>query len=232
MRSCRMFIISVFVSILATGFCDSLTDETPSGLFSLDGKLKQIDDFGSNLIAEMRVFANGGEFIGFVKEDGSFTITNVPSGSYVIEVVHPNIVFESARIDVSQKGKIRARKLNYVQPSQVVQMAYPLRLKPLAPFRYFQIREQWRITDLLFSPMVMMMILPLVLIMILPKLMSDPETQKEMQELTMPKYDMPEVSEMLTSWFAGSGSSSKQSASKQDVSRKQSAVKVVKPSKR
>jgi hypothetical protein len=49
--------------------------------------------------------------------------------------------------------------------------------------RYFQKREEWKITDLLMNPMLMMMVLPLLLITVLPKMMGDPETQKEMQEM-------------------------------------------------
>ena len=33
------------------------------------------------------------------------------------------------------------------------------------------------------NPMIMMMVLPLLLITVLPKMMGDPETQKEMQEM-------------------------------------------------
>jgi len=47
------------------------------------------------------------------------------------------------------------------------------------------------------------MVLPLVLIMILPKMMNDPETKKEMEQFQMPKYEMPEVSELITSFFSG-----------------------------
>ena len=32
-------------------------------------------------------------------------------------------------------------------------------------------REQWKITDLLFNPMLMMMVMPLLLITVLPKMM-------------------------------------------------------------
>ena len=50
-------------------------------------------------------------------------------------------------------------------------MPYPLRLKPMGKFRYFQKREEWKVTDVLFNPMVMMMLLPLLLVTILPKMM-------------------------------------------------------------
>lgn len=46
-----------------------------------------------------------------------------------------------------------------------------------------------------------MMFLPLVLIFILPKMMNDPETRKEMENIQMPKYEMPEMSQVLTNLF-------------------------------
>jgi len=56
--------------------------------------------------------------------------------------------------------------------------------------------------------MVLMMVLPLILIVILPKMMSDPETRREMEQVQLPKYEMPEMSEMLTSFFGGGSGSS------------------------
>uniref|UniRef100_V5H7J4 Putative membrane protein n=1 Tax=Ixodes ricinus TaxID=34613 RepID=V5H7J4_IXORI len=55
------------------------------------------------------------------------------------------------------------------------------------------------------NPMVLMMVVPLLVIMVLLKLMNaaDPETQREMNQMQMPKYDMPELSEMMTSLFTG-----------------------------
>jgi len=46
-----------------------------------------------------------------------------------------------------------------------------------------------------------MMFLPLVLIFILPKMMNDPETRKEMENIQLPKYEMPEMSQVLTNLF-------------------------------
>lgn len=84
-------------------------------------------------------------------------------------------------------------------------MPYPLKLKALTTFRYFQQREQWKVTDFLFSPMVLMMILPLLLLLVLPKIMSDPETKKEMENLQLPKLggEMPDVSEFLSKILGG-----------------------------
>jgi hypothetical protein len=169
-------------------------------------------------LVQTEIFLNGGEHIGFLKEDGTFAITGVSAGSYTVDVIHPQFAYESARVDVTSKGKIRARKVNNLQPSQVSHLPYPLRLNPTGTHRYFQVREQWRITDVLLSPMVLMMILPLVLIVILPKMMSDPETRREMEQVSLPKYEMPEMSEMLTSFFGGGSKDA-------DGERKQKALK-------
>jgi len=154
-------------------------------------------------LSQTQIFVNGGEYVGFVRDDGSFVITGVTPGSHIVEVVHPQLQYEIARVDITSKGKIRARKLNNLQPSQVSHLPYPLRLTATGAFKYFQTREQWRVTDVLMSPMVLMMVLPLILIVILPKMMSDPETRREMEQVSLPKYEMPEMSEMLTSFFGG-----------------------------
>lgn len=47
------------------------------------------------------------------------------------------------------------------------------------------------------------MLLPVFLLVALPKLISDPETKKELENIQLPKInnDMPEISEMITSYF-------------------------------
>lgn len=116
----------------------------------------------------------------FFRRDGSFEVNNLPPGSYIVDVTNPNYVFEPVRVDINSKGKMRARKVNLIQTSVVQQVPYPLRFKPKIPFKYFQVRESWRITDFLLNPMVLMMVLPLLLIMALSKTvnMNDAETQK------------------------------------------------------
>ena len=66
---------------------------------------------------------------------------------------------------------------------QVTQLPYPVKAKPLGKYRYYEKREEWKVTDVLFNPMVMMMVMPLLLITVLPKMMQDPETKKEMEEM-------------------------------------------------
>uniref|UniRef100_A0A1L8E5T4 Putative actin binding protein n=1 Tax=Nyssomyia neivai TaxID=330878 RepID=A0A1L8E5T4_9DIPT len=167
---------------------------------------------------------NGGEIQGFLREDGSFIISGIPSGSYVLEVVNPDYIYEPVRVEINPKGKFRARKVNFVQPAQIIQVPYPLKLKALTRFKYFQMREQWKITDFLFNPMVLMMVLPLLLMLVLPKMMSDPEAKKEMENLnnlSKMTNEMPEISEVITSFFTGGQpKQDKQKASAKSQSKK------------
>lgn len=55
--------------------------------------------------------------------------------------------------------------------------------------------------------MVLMMILPLILLVLLPKIMSDPETKKELESMQMPQMGqgLPDMSDMLTRFLGGGG---------------------------
>uniref|UniRef100_A0A0N5AV50 DUF2012 domain-containing protein n=1 Tax=Syphacia muris TaxID=451379 RepID=A0A0N5AV50_9BILA len=154
-----------------------------------------------------RVLVNYGQHIGFVRKNGSFVVTGVPSGSYIVEVTHVNFVFEPVRVDITSKGKFRARKLNLLMPYTVSILPYPLRLTTAHQITYFRPREEWRLMDMLTSPMVLMMVVPLALLVVLPKLVNtnDPEVKKEMAK-SMPEVPDVDVSEVLTSWLGSSSS--------------------------
>ena len=75
------------------------------------------------------------------------------------------------------------RLLNLQHVFQVTQVPYPLKMKTMGRYSYFHKREEWKITDMLMNPMILMMVLPLLLITVLPKMMNDPETKKEMEQM-------------------------------------------------
>ncbi|XP_056648266.1 ER membrane protein complex subunit 7 [Diorhabda sublineata] len=185
----------------------NIEEENDTARYIIEGRAFPIAETQNkpNWQATTRIHVNGGEYIGFIKKDGSFTIHNVPAGSYIVEVLHPEYTFEPARVEINSKGKFRARKVNHIKTSEVIVVPYPLRMKALGKTRYFQVREQWRVTDLLFNPMIMMMVLPLLLIMVLPKMMNDPETKKEMEQIqNMAKFEM---SDFVSNYLAKSSSS-------------------------
>ncbi|CAI4230414.1 unnamed protein product [Auanema sp. JU1783] len=164
--------------------------------------------------ANSRVILNHGQYLGFVQDDGAFVVNNVPSGSYVVQVENVDFVFEPIRVDITAKGKMRARKLNVLQPNSVNQLPYPLKLTARETTKYFRKREEWRVTDMLMSPMVLMLALPLLVMLILPKIAAtDPSLQKEMEQMQMPRMDMPDLSEMLTNYISGSKPQKKKTGS-------------------
>ena len=61
----------------------------------------------------------------------------LPSGSYLVEVANPTYTYEPARVEVTSKGKTRARKVNNVQPTAIAHLAYPLKFKTLGKTKYF-----------------------------------------------------------------------------------------------
>lgn len=208
----------------ALGVSDNEVNSKDVQFSSITGKVFPLEEQWPvlNWQAETNVHLKGGNQKAFLREDGSFTFSNVPPGSYILEVTNPHYAYEPVRVEINSKGKIRARKVNYIQTSQVIQIPYPLKMKPIALTRFFQLREQWRITDFLFNPMVLMMVLPLLLVMVLPRMMNDPEARKEMEQFSnLTKYDMPEMSEVITSFFGGGNEQKTRSIKQSKKSKKE-----------
>ncbi|XP_022086881.1 ER membrane protein complex subunit 7-like [Acanthaster planci] len=194
-------------------FMEETEDNKVNDTFTIEGKVLVTGVKAAEWLPHTRILVDGGQYVGFLRADGAFKVTGVPSGSYVVEVANPTYVFEPARVDITAKGKMRARKVNHIQSNAVVTLPYPLRFKSKQHAMYFQKREEFRITDMLKNPMVLMMILPLIFIVVLPKLINtqDPEIQKEMQNMNLmnPKTEMPDLSEMMAKMFGGGSSQPK-----------------------
>ena len=181
--------------------------ENNNRFYAIEGKVIPLVDMSHSMnhfLTNTKIIVNYGQYYGFLKyfiktithllnyfsiifqfvsqnrSDGSFTVTHLIPGSYLIEISNPDYFYEPIRVDINSKGKIRSRKVNYIQTSAVQQLSYPLKFKSKGQFKYFQIRETWKVTDFIFNPMVLMMVLPLLLIMVLPKMMNaaDAETQR------------------------------------------------------
>ncbi|GAV08087.1 hypothetical protein RvY_17832 [Ramazzottius varieornatus] len=179
-----------------------------SDLYAVEGKLVYVKSHDTKFIDGVRtkIALDGGEYFGFLNEDReSFTVYGVPPGSYLVEVYHPEFLFEAARVDISSKGKIRARRDGSEGGAGQNQLAYPLRLKLQRKATYFQAKEAMRITDMLMNPMVLMMVLPLLVMIGIPKLLSqvDPEASREMQStLNMASQPM-DLSSMMSQLLGG-----------------------------
>lgn len=219
-------VVTLVVAVVATAAAAADSDQGQSPqFFTIEGKVAIPQSLNFDWITQSRILVDGGKYLGFLKEDGSFVVTNVPPGSYVVEVACPDFDFDPARVEITSRGKMRSRRVNNLGSGQPVTLAYPLRFKAKQPTQYFMQREEWRITDVIKNPMVMMMILPVILIGVLPKLMNsqDPEIQREMQQsmnaLQPNGANMPDMAEMMTSIFGGGAPAPAKKKSEKNSSR-------------
>ena len=124
-------------------------------LYSLEGS---VDIEGSDISvwgSKTQILVDGGKYIGYLKQSGEFQIHNIPSGTYLVEVITPNHVFEPARVDISGKtGKIRGRRVNLLKTASVSSLPYPLKFKVNKQAEFFEKREQWNVMSILKNPMV------------------------------------------------------------------------------
>jgi len=189
--------------------CESSSNtdvSTQSELFTIVGKVNsRMDELD---LDNTRILVNDGQYVGFLRADGTFSISGLPSSSYIVEVSSPKSVYEPVRVDINSKGKIRARRLNLLQPGEVITLHYPISFESKGAPNYFFKREQFRILDILMSPMVLVMVLPLLLMFVMPKLISaDPELQKDLEKTTSiftpNQNQMPNLSEIMNKMLPG-----------------------------
>ena len=151
-------IINVIIFILILFVNISMEDEVNSAttlLYKIEGKVQVTDTPVADWVSSAKVIVDGGRFIGFIKQDGSFVINNVPPGSYLVEVTSPSYIFEPARVDISSKtGKMRARKSDLLRPTAVTALPYPLKFKATGQAKFFAKREEWSLVSTLMNPMV------------------------------------------------------------------------------
>ncbi|CDI97011.1 protein of unknown function DUF2012 [Echinococcus multilocularis] len=174
-----------------------------------------------NWAAETKVRVDGNRYLGFVKPDGSFIISDVCPGSYLVEFTNPTFLFQPVRVDINSKGKIRARSVNLLRTTAVKAVTHPLRVVTVGKAMYFQPREQLRTLDLLLNPTVLCMVIPLLFVMLIPKLMdtNDPEF-KEMQKNSIfggHSAETPDISDYLSSVSLLGGSSTKKQPPKKAI---------------
>jgi hypothetical protein len=106
-----IFLVLILVSLVSSQAPDTDVEED-SGLYTIEGKVYAPEIDNNYNWQDTQILLNSGEVKGFLKSDGTFIISKVPSGSYVVQVVNPNYFYEAVRIEINGKGKFRARKVN------------------------------------------------------------------------------------------------------------------------
>lgn len=80
--------------------CETVVEEydVNNSLYLIEGKVYAPEIYTANDFNWQRdtvITINNGEYNGFLKDDGTFSISGVPSGSYVVEVSNPDYYYES-----------------------------------------------------------------------------------------------------------------------------------------
>ena len=151
------FVLQAFLQLCLSEVSPAQTveDQGTTILQKIEGTVEVKNAGSDDWIPATRVCLDGGEYCGFLKSSGDFTIHNVPPGSYLVEVYSPNFAFESVRVDISSKnGKIRARKVNLLKSTAVTHVNYPLRFQVEQQAPFFEKRESWSLLSTLKNPMV------------------------------------------------------------------------------
>jgi len=231
-----LFIFVSFVACDESIQFDSTAVSNQNELFTIIGKVNiRMDELD---LENTRILIDDGLHVGFIRSDGTFSIPGLPSNSYVVEISSPRNYYEPVRVDITSKGKVRSRRLNLIQPSDITLLRYPLNFESRGYPNYFFKREQFRVMDILLSPMVLMMVVPLLLVAVLLKMVNqDPELAKELEntsKMLQPQNNMPSLSEMATNWFGGGDKSSLTKKKKSAISAnsRSSDHQIAQPSRR
>lgn len=153
----RLFLVGLLLSLCSAEKDETLgnTERTELLLQTIEGKVTIDGAKSEDWLWQTYISVDGGRYRGFLKANGEFEIRGVPPGSYLVEVVSPNDVFEPARVDISSKsGKVRARKVNMLKTTSVHHLPYPLKFKSERQANFFEKREPWSIISTLKNPMV------------------------------------------------------------------------------
>ena len=152
------FLILSLASILAllcSTAAEELSDATGPHLETIEGKVTIDGAKSESWLKSTYVSVDGGQYHGFLTANGEFEIKGVLPGSYLVEVVAPNYVFEPQRVDISSKsGRVRARKANFLNTKTVEHLPYPLKFRTGKQAEFFEKREPWSILSTLKNPMV------------------------------------------------------------------------------
>eukprot|EP00934_Nitzschia_sp_Nitz4_P005758 Nitzschia sp. Nitz4//scaffold20_size174350//93122//93873//NITZ4_002106-RA/size174350-snap-gene-0.218-mRNA-1//1//CDS//3329541821//5748//frame0 len=192
--------------LLSFLFCCSAQAPTTT----LEGKLLYADKSPFN--ETTRITLNNAEYTTYSREDGSFSIFDVPPGIHQLDVHSVSYHFGQIKIQLLPDSMDTPKCLEYPYPG-AAKMAtkYPLELSPQATLEYFEKPKGFNIFGLLKNPMIIMVLFSGVMMYLMPKMMDDltPEEQEKMRQHMKNQQD---PTQMLSSMFGGGGDSSKEDA--------------------
>lgn len=183
---CASFFVSSFVLLLLVATRGSvLADDSTShrkGGYSIHGRVQLNRKLNTPFRATVHI--DGGRYKTIVRLDGTFVVSNVPSGQHTVDVHCVDFIFDPIRVDVSarENGKVSASPL---LDGAYMQLSYPLLFKPVLEPKYYQVREPMSLKPLLANPMILIMGGLFLMMMYFQRVMADmdPEQLEEMKKM-------------------------------------------------
>lgn len=116
-----------------------------------------------------------------------FRLPQLLPGSYLLEVMHPDLIFPKYRAVVSSNrssssSNVEMFRLNeYLMPGSTTPVSLPLNVGPLGPVVYFPVQGSFSVWDLLKQPFVILILVSLAIMYFLPKMRAEEERQQQLQ---------------------------------------------------
>lgn len=177
-----LFLPFTLASIEISG---SLDFTVPSDPKAQQKPLPLPDVFTNKIRSEITITLSGspGQFqtAKIAASTNMFTFYDVEEGSsYILTAEHPELAFKPIRVDVNSKGSRRVRVADFVTPSKIDQLSYPLKFQISHKPQWFQQRQQINIVGaVMANPMILLMGFSFILMLVLPKMvdLNDPEVK-------------------------------------------------------
>lgn len=158
-------------------------------------------------MANIKIGLNGDQFTTVSKRDGSFVFYNIPSGTYLLDVLSVSYVFSQFKIKVdAESDEIKVVEYQY-QGSPFTRAAYPLQMAPHTKVNYFQQKEGFKLYRMIVgNPMMIMMVVMGAVVFLFPKMlagMDKEELDKMMAEQKAAGMDTQDPMKMLQQMMGG-----------------------------
>ncbi|KAJ3476668.1 hypothetical protein NLI96_g11001 [Meripilus lineatus] len=143
---------------------------------------------GLHVLGQAKVGLDNGGLSAGITRNGTFTIPDVPIGTYVLSVQAHDYAFERLRIDVQDEESTPIVR-PYIpgtplSPPSNVKLPYPISLSARAKYDYYVPKESFNLIGMFQNPMMMIMLFTGVMVLAMPYLMKnmDPEMLQEFKE--------------------------------------------------
>ncbi|KXS10881.1 hypothetical protein M427DRAFT_138792 [Gonapodya prolifera JEL478] len=170
-------IVAALLVLLSTLWTHTIEAATGVRTREVKGRLlvPETRDVASVIGVDTEVTLDFGRYKAGVRRDGGFIIRNVPSGTYILEVVSATHAFDRLWIEVdTAEGIVRASQ--YIPAAEYDPLLkrtvpYPVELTAKGQYEYFHVREGFNYMALLQNPMMLMAVASIAMIYLLPKMM-------------------------------------------------------------